>query len=322
MKIAIILITFNQEKFILEALDGIRLQTRTPDEVVIADDGSKDRTQDLILAYVAQHNLERKWKIIFSENNKGLNENLQGGINVITSDVIIPLAGDDVSLPNRCAVAEQIFLSHPDVNHSVTAGYVIDETGELIKTINCQDKIYTDPFLAIKLGFPPAPPYGSAWRKVLFDVFGKLRFDIPNEDDQMGFRGMLLGGFLISSEKTYKYRVHEKSMSSWQRNMSSDELYFQQFKKNQKIRLANILWWKDSLEKIERKDKLYLLESLAFKADFYKFMGAIDDHSIFSRIIHLYRCRRVLCRRDLVYGLAGKIGILGWRRFRQMRGVK
>ena len=33
----------NGEKYITEQLDSIRLQTRTPDEVIIRDDGSSDR---------------------------------------------------------------------------------------------------------------------------------------------------------------------------------------------------------------------------------------------------------------------------------------
>lgn len=50
-KISIAMTTFNDEKNIVEFLNGIMVQTKLPDEIVIADGGSKDKTVEVIREY-------------------------------------------------------------------------------------------------------------------------------------------------------------------------------------------------------------------------------------------------------------------------------
>lgn len=46
--ISIALATYNGERFLLEQLDSLVRQTRLPDELVVADDGSTDRTPEIV----------------------------------------------------------------------------------------------------------------------------------------------------------------------------------------------------------------------------------------------------------------------------------
>ena len=48
MKISLLMATYNGEKYIVEQLKSIYNQTVNPDEVLIADDVSNDRTVELI----------------------------------------------------------------------------------------------------------------------------------------------------------------------------------------------------------------------------------------------------------------------------------
>ncbi|MBR6272115.1 MAG: glycosyltransferase, partial [Bacteroidales bacterium] len=44
--------TYNQERFIAQALDGILMQkTSFPFEIIVSDDGSKDKTQEVLRDY-------------------------------------------------------------------------------------------------------------------------------------------------------------------------------------------------------------------------------------------------------------------------------
>jgi len=108
-KISIILISYNQESYIVHALDGVRNQSLTPDEVIIADDGSTDETQAIIAEYCKKNKLESKWKLLFSTVNKGINANLQNAINHSHGQIILIMAGDDISLPNQCQLSYDIF---------------------------------------------------------------------------------------------------------------------------------------------------------------------------------------------------------------------
>lgn len=44
MKLSVVLSIYNGEKYIIEQLDSLRQQTRLPDEVLMYDDGSTDKT--------------------------------------------------------------------------------------------------------------------------------------------------------------------------------------------------------------------------------------------------------------------------------------
>ena len=60
-KISVALATYNGEKYIEKQLDSIRNQTIKPDEVVIVDDKSSDRTVALINEFIAVNNVVN-WK--------------------------------------------------------------------------------------------------------------------------------------------------------------------------------------------------------------------------------------------------------------------
>lgn len=65
-KISVALATYNGEKYIEKQLDSIRNQTIKPDEVVIVDDKSSDRTVALINEFIAVNNLVN-WKLFVNE---------------------------------------------------------------------------------------------------------------------------------------------------------------------------------------------------------------------------------------------------------------
>ncbi len=52
MKISIALCTYNGERFLREQLDSISRQTRLPDEVVIGDDCSTDKTLEILESWL------------------------------------------------------------------------------------------------------------------------------------------------------------------------------------------------------------------------------------------------------------------------------
>jgi glycosyltransferase involved in cell wall biosynthesis len=219
--IAVVLITYNQQDYIIEALEGIRTQSRAPNEVVIADDGSTDNTQVIINEYVKTHNLERSWCLLFSPANRGVNENLQNAIRHTTSEIIIGMAGDDISLPLRCKLTEEMFLNSRKVAAVLLSGFKISPNGEVIQEINEADGgVIDDPLPFARRGYLGILPIGMSFRRELFFLHGGLPFDVPNEDDQTIYRAIIFGGILCSSARVFKYRVHEKSASSWIRDIN------------------------------------------------------------------------------------------------------
>lgn len=52
MKVTILMSTYNGERFLAEQIESIRQQTHTDWQLLIRDDGSKDRTREIIQDFV------------------------------------------------------------------------------------------------------------------------------------------------------------------------------------------------------------------------------------------------------------------------------
>lgn len=52
MKISVVVPVRDEENSIRELLESLLAQTRPPDEIVVTDGGSKDRTRDIIREFV------------------------------------------------------------------------------------------------------------------------------------------------------------------------------------------------------------------------------------------------------------------------------
>jgi glycosyltransferase involved in cell wall biosynthesis len=320
MKIAVVLITYNHKNYVLDALEGIRTQSRVPDEVVIADDGSSDNTTEIIASYVKQHGLQDKWNLLFSKENRGININLQNAVDNTTAEVIVPMAGDDISLPNRCAELEKAFKDNPSIHIVTPSGYVINDNGVVIREINHSLGVIDNIRLAIRRGNSLHIPVGQGWRRSIFSCFGPLPADVPNEDDQINFWGLLSGGILCLPMKTFKYRVHDKSASAWLRMGQSNHQYFERFTYDMGIRERHILHWHNCLEKVTRSDREVLQQLIVRKAQLYRQLGGIEGMPMTSRVRFMSKNMDITCLREKVYLLFGKAGVLAWRNGRRILG--
>lgn len=109
-KISVVMITYNHEKFIAEAIDSILSQTYSDFELIIVDDGSSDKTMKIIQEY------DDSRIIILEQKNSGPSIALNAGINKSCGEFIAFMSGDDVSLPNRLMTQiEQIEMQEADM---------------------------------------------------------------------------------------------------------------------------------------------------------------------------------------------------------------
>jgi glycosyltransferase involved in cell wall biosynthesis len=98
MRISLIVSTYNRPDALMLVLKSINCQTLQPNEVIIADDGSDDKTRNLISDYRKQTNLE----IIHSfQEDLGFRaaESRNRAISRATSDYIVLIDGDTILHP-------------------------------------------------------------------------------------------------------------------------------------------------------------------------------------------------------------------------------
>src|SRR2546428_9611071 len=109
MKISTIIILYNLEKYIDDAIQSVLRQTRQSDEIIVVDDCSTDRSADI----VAKH----RHRIIYikQEKNIGALRNSLSGLKAATGDIVAFLDGDDVWMPEKLETIEKEFQQDEEV---------------------------------------------------------------------------------------------------------------------------------------------------------------------------------------------------------------
>lgn len=102
IRASVVLLTYNQEAFVKDALKSLLDQDYDNLEIVVSDDGSKDGTWCVVEALAKAYAGSKK--IILNRNSKnlGIGGNYAKAFSLTCGDVIFSAAGDDVSLPSRC----------------------------------------------------------------------------------------------------------------------------------------------------------------------------------------------------------------------------
>ena len=95
MNISVVMTTYNGQEFIIEQLDSIKRQTRTPDEVLIFDDRSSDDTVNTVQNYIGENGL-KNWTIKTNTVNKGYSRNFYEGVSQATGDIVFCCDQDDI----------------------------------------------------------------------------------------------------------------------------------------------------------------------------------------------------------------------------------
>ena len=103
MKISIAMATYNGEKFIKEQVDSILPQLSKDDELVVSDDGSSDKTIEILANYK-----DKRIKI-FEGPDKGIKQNFGNAISKCNGEIIFLSDQDDVWMKNKVSEVLKTF---------------------------------------------------------------------------------------------------------------------------------------------------------------------------------------------------------------------
>jgi glycosyltransferase involved in cell wall biosynthesis len=124
--VTVLMSVYNAEKYLEKAIDSILNQTLKSFEFLIIDDGSNDRTAEILKSYD-----DPRIKIITNEKNIGLTKSLNKGLRRIRGEYIARMDSDDISLPDRLAKQVYYLNTHPEVGVLGSATQIIDGCGNL-----------------------------------------------------------------------------------------------------------------------------------------------------------------------------------------------
>lgn len=140
--VSVFVMTFNHEKFIVQAFEGILMQKTNFDyNIVIGEDCSTDNTRKIVLEYAEKY--PGKFKFLIHEQNIGAVANQIATLNACTGKYIAICEGDDYWTDSYKLQKQVDFLeSYPN--------YAIVHTN---KAVLLNNKLHADNSLQIKSGF-------------------------------------------------------------------------------------------------------------------------------------------------------------------------
>ena len=132
MTIDIILISYNQEAYIAEAVNSILCQKVDDDvtlRLIVADDVSTDRTLEIIQQHLAEANIQHIF--LPKEKNVGYVQNYKQAFAACIGDYVAILEGDDYWLEGHLQQHVDLFRSFPEVTMSMNSFNWINTDGRI-----------------------------------------------------------------------------------------------------------------------------------------------------------------------------------------------
>lgn len=204
--VSIIMAAYNRENFISESIESVCNQTYDDWELIISDDGSTDKTCDIVNEYIKK---DKRIKLVRSSQNKGAAAARNTALDVAQGRYIAYLDSDDLWVNNK--LEKQLkFMNEHKCGMCYTSYEIINSDGEYRKTIYVPPKInYTD--------FLKAPLTCS--HSVLFDtnLVNKELLIMPNvvPEDAATWLNVLKHDVVALGmhDVLAKYRRHDSSVS-------------------------------------------------------------------------------------------------------------
>ncbi len=133
--LALVLTSFNSEKYIFRSLSSAFFQIKPFNEIIIVDHGSTDNTVDIIQQFLATHTCSssvRFFQLMRNFGGPAWSRNL--GIKHVQSDYTCFLDADDLCSSDRCQIISDHLINKPDiVFHSCIQFYDLIHQPQIIK---------------------------------------------------------------------------------------------------------------------------------------------------------------------------------------------
>jgi glycosyltransferase involved in cell wall biosynthesis len=135
VRASVVLLTYNQEAFVKEALQSLLDQDYDDLEIVVSDDASKDKTWDVVLEVCRNYVGPKQVVLNRNTSNLGVVGNYFRAFNLSCGEVVFTAAGDDVSLPQRVSTCVNLWLKNQRKPDLIAAdAYDMCLSGEILGT--------------------------------------------------------------------------------------------------------------------------------------------------------------------------------------------
>lgn len=109
--VSVLLPVYNAEPYLAAAIESILRQDHQRLEVIVIDDGSRDRSLEIMRRY---QQIDARITIV-SRENRGLIATLNEGLALAKGDLIARMDADDISYPSRLSRQVSLFVQQPEL---------------------------------------------------------------------------------------------------------------------------------------------------------------------------------------------------------------
>jgi glycosyltransferase involved in cell wall biosynthesis len=206
--VTLVLVCYNQEKYIKEAILSALDQDYNPLKIIISDDCSKDNTVSIIEEILETYNGPHE--VFFNKNtvNQGLIKHINLVNRLVDTELLVISAGDDISHPNRVTETIEAYrLAEYQPTSIYSSVNKMTPDGKLLD-------IFIPPIEQSGHSVLDCAPSGSliigashAWHKSLFTIFGDIKELGAYEDLVLAYRSSILNGLLYIDKPLVDYRI-------------------------------------------------------------------------------------------------------------------
>jgi len=203
-RVSVVTLSFNQGRYLRQAIESVLLQTYVDLEYIIVDPGSDDGSRRIIGEYSG------RVKTIFEPDN-GPADGLNKGFRIASGDVFAFLNADDFLLPDAIQRVATLFMGRRDAEVIYGHGYIVDVEGKITR------RFRSDPFSPRRCAFGASVlmQQSTFFRSTAFHRVGGFNPTNRTCWDGELFLDMALKGcrMLRSNQYWSAFRLHRESIS-------------------------------------------------------------------------------------------------------------
>jgi glycosyltransferase involved in cell wall biosynthesis len=217
MKLSILILAYNHERFITQALDSVLMQQVDFDyEIVIGEDCSTDNTRDILIGYQQEH--PEKIRLLLPEKNLGMHDNFIQTFKACRGTYIALLEGDDYwTSPDKLQKQVDFLDTHTDYTICFHNALILDLDGSTMSPFSTEKNknVFT---LEDILSSNMIPTASIMFRQGLIHEFPKWIYDVDLVDWTLQVFLAQHGNIGYIDEFLSVYRKHPEG--NWSRKSS------------------------------------------------------------------------------------------------------
>lgn len=203
--VSIVLPVYNAQDYINESIYSILNQTFTNFELIIIDDGSTDKSYEIINSFD-----DPRIKILKHERNLGLIKSLNEGIRLSSGELIARMDADDISQPKRLEKQVNFLKSNHNIGVCST-WYEVMARKKYIK----RDETDPEKVKSLLLYYCPLAHPTVMFKKSIIEKVNYYSTDYPHaEDYELWIRLIEITNIANIPEVLFRYRPHDNQVSN------------------------------------------------------------------------------------------------------------